>query len=170
MGKKQLKQFGDLVVDDFQAHPVWVGCHTYDYDEPWYDDTDEETFRPWDGSLPVDPEEGMYLVRTIVTLADGTEFPGFASPQVDDPSTGPPDLGLIQPQLFLPDGETIGFWQGMVPIPDIKVTLYAALDREPDSVFPMTFRADGQLASGICQGTIEGFYSFAEGDDVVIDR
>jgi hypothetical protein len=32
--------------DDLITHPVWVSCHSVDYDEPWYDGTNEETFRP----------------------------------------------------------------------------------------------------------------------------
>ena len=39
--------------DDFATHPVWVSCHSVDYDEPWYDGTDEETFRPWLSEIPV---------------------------------------------------------------------------------------------------------------------
>jgi hypothetical protein len=46
MGVPILSQFGDLTSEDFDRDPVWVGCHTVDADEPWIDDTDEETFRP----------------------------------------------------------------------------------------------------------------------------
>lgn len=49
MEKPELKQFGDLTHEDFDRHPVWIGCHVADYDELWYEDTDEETFRPWTG-------------------------------------------------------------------------------------------------------------------------
>ena len=63
MAKPELKQFGDLTRKDFERCPVWIGCHTADYDEPWYDDTDEETFRPWTGALPADASQGMLLVR-----------------------------------------------------------------------------------------------------------
>jgi hypothetical protein len=41
--KPALKQFGDLALEDFELHPVWVQCHTFDYNEPWYGETDEET-------------------------------------------------------------------------------------------------------------------------------
>lgn len=61
--KPILKQFGDLTPADFADHAVWVSVHTLDYDEPWYDDNDEETFRPWTGKLPVAPQDGMFLVR-----------------------------------------------------------------------------------------------------------
>ena len=44
MEKPGLKQFGELVPADFERHPVWIGCHVADYEEPWYEETDEETF------------------------------------------------------------------------------------------------------------------------------
>lgn len=47
MSKPELKQIGALSLSDFLRHPVWVGVHTRDTDEPWYDETDEETYRPW---------------------------------------------------------------------------------------------------------------------------
>jgi hypothetical protein len=87
--RPELKQFGDLTAEDFERHPVWIGCHTADYDEPWYDDTDEETFRPRTGDLPADPSEGMLLVRANATLRDGSSFPGFLTPAFE-----PGDLGM----------------------------------------------------------------------------
>jgi hypothetical protein len=65
-----LKRFGDLTPADFESHPVWVSCHSADSEEPWYDETDEETFRPRQDALPADPSEGMLLVRATVTLEE----------------------------------------------------------------------------------------------------
>jgi hypothetical protein len=84
MSTPELKQFGDLVEADFVQHPVWIGCHTADYDEPWYDETDEETFRPWIGSGSPGPSEGMLLVRATIELSDGTAFPGFVTPAFEE--------------------------------------------------------------------------------------
>jgi hypothetical protein len=36
-----LKQFAALTIEDFAQYPVWIACHVADYDEPWYDDTDD---------------------------------------------------------------------------------------------------------------------------------
>jgi hypothetical protein len=49
--KPVLKQFGDLTLADFERHPVWVSVHGLDEGAPWYDDTNEETFRPWTDDL-----------------------------------------------------------------------------------------------------------------------
>src|SRR5947209_8211431 len=102
-----LKQFGDLTADDFVRHPVWIACHGVDSGEPWYDETDEETFRPWTERPPAGPEQGMLLVRAALTLQDGRMFAGFLTPQHEGK---PLDLGVVQPQLFLPSGKRCDSW------------------------------------------------------------
>jgi len=105
--KPLLKQFGDLTNEDFSLYLVWVQCDGIDYDEDWYDETDEETFRPWIGKLPVDPNEAMYLVKTNFKLADGTEYKGFMTPQEQNTKA---DLGIQQPYIITDNGELISFW------------------------------------------------------------
>ena len=55
--KPELKQFADLTPTDFERHPVWIACHAEDYAEPWFNETDEETFRPWMGALVRDKQD-----------------------------------------------------------------------------------------------------------------
>ena len=93
---KQLKQFGSLVLADFDQHPVWIACHGVDDEEPWLDETDEETFRPWTGDMPTAPTDGMLVVEATIELADGAKLPGFITPSLD---AG--DLGTQQPQIFI---------------------------------------------------------------------
>ncbi len=146
-----LKQFGDLTREDFERHPVWVGCQTVDYDEPWYDDTDEETFRPWNGVLPADAAEGMLLVGAVLELRDGTKCAGFVTPSV-----GEPDLGVQQPQIFA-GGRRFAFWGGVAGTPESeRHELYAALGKTPEQVFPVRFRADSGLTTGVADGEIPG--------------
>ncbi len=90
--KPLLKQFSELTEDDFAQHPVWIAVHTVDYDEPWYDETDEETFRPWLGPLPIDPSEGMFLVKADFELHNGRHLNGFVTPAFPDDT-----LGTVQP-------------------------------------------------------------------------
>jgi hypothetical protein len=165
-----LRQFGDLHRQDFEEHPVWVNCHIIDYDEPWYDETDEETFRPWTKNLPVDPTT-MFLVKATLTLADGTEMSGFVTPQNPDDSGGKVDLGLIQPQVFLPDDERVGFWFGiLMPSPEEVASLYSALDKTQRDVFPIAFMTNESLATGITSGSIPGFCSRGENDEVKVTK
>ncbi len=155
-----LRQFGDLRASDFQNYPVWVSCHVIDYDEPWHDDTDEETFRPWDKDLPVDPAETIFLVQAPLTLADGTEMLGFIAPQTAAKSGEKPDLASIQPHMFLPDGTVVGFWSGMRALPPKEVSrFYAAIGRSQPGVFPIAFAARADLTIGIASGSVPGFCS-----------
>ena len=158
-----LKQFADLTEADFDAHPIWIGCHCSDYDEPWYEETDEETHRAWTGDSPVDASADMFLVRASLTLADGSRFPGFVTP-----SEKPDDPGTTQPHLFH-DGAMFYFWGGMIGVPtEDRARLYQALGRSADQVFPIRFAADPGLATGHCSGTLDGFYSYTPpGCDVI---
>jgi hypothetical protein len=167
MTTPELKQFGDFDVEDLQRHPVWIGCHTADYGKPWYEDTDEETFRPYKGKLPADPAEGMFLVRAVFVLRDGTLYPGFVTPAIEGWGKGHDGrpmfehnhiLGTQQPQMFVGD-RLFGFWGGMVGINShSQRELYAALGKRPEAIFPLRFYQDGDLAQGVGNGTIEGFY------------
>jgi len=150
-----LKQFGDLTAQDFLEHPVWICVHGSDEDEPWYDDCDEETFKPWTGDLPVGPEEGMLLVQATFTFADGTIVPGFITPQHDQQ---PFDLGIIQPQIFS-SAVRHSFWDGMFQRPEEeRAAFYRELNKKESQIFPIRFAAAPGLASGQVAGEIEGFY------------
>jgi hypothetical protein len=146
----ELKQFGELEAGDFQRHPVWIGCHTADYGKSWYEDTDEETFRPYHEALPADPSEGMLLVRAVIELKDGSRYPGFVTP-----GSG---LGTQQPEIFV-DDRRFGFWGGMTGISErSQQELYATLGKQPNEIFPLRFVADPGLTTGQAEGQIVGFY------------
>ena len=155
-----VKQFGDLTALDFTQHPVWIAVHGIDEDEPWYDDCDEESFRPWTGSLPVAPEDGMLLVQVTLTFADGSRFPGFITPQHEQE---PFNLGMIQPQVFSPAGRQ-SFWDGMFQRSEEELrAFYSSFNKTESQIFPIIFAASPGLASGQVAGRIEGFYVMEKG-------
>jgi len=169
--RPELVQFGDLSADHFARHPVWIGVHGVDDEKPWYDDTDEETFRPWDGQLPADPDVGMLLVRAEMTLPDASALAGFVTPDPGTPGqAGHP--GTVQPHLFAPDGTLQGFWTGTLrSTAEQRARVYASLGRDPAAVFPIRFRADAALVRGGVEGRIDGFLSSEElGGTPVVDR
>jgi hypothetical protein len=149
----ELKQFGDLLASDFERHPIWVSAHGTDEDEPWYEETDEETFRPWTGKVPVDASEGMLLVRATMELRDGTSHPGFATPAFDGDG-----LGTQQPQICI-GNQIFGFWGGIAGVQvEYRRALYQALAKTPAEIFPLRFSIDPALATGLTSGVVEGFY------------
>jgi hypothetical protein len=161
--KPELKQFGSLTQADFERFPVWVSVHSLDYDESWYDESDEETFRPWSGELPVEPSVGMFLVRSRLSLADGTEFVGFITPAIGSGEVTESELGSVQPYLFSKNGTLVTFWGGMLGFTDdVKKTIYDLLERIASQIFPIQFRTESGLANGKQIGEIRGFYKIID--------
>jgi len=81
------KQVYELTVQDFDQHPVWI----FALDEEGEEGQDEATVRPRPATRPVDPTEGMMVVKARFTLADGTSMTGYITP----PTPGLTGLGTI---------------------------------------------------------------------------
>jgi hypothetical protein len=164
-----LRQFGELTAEDLQRHPVWINCHVADYDEPWYEETDEETFRPFTGKLPASPEEGMLLVRARAVLNDGTTFPAMATPAFpEEGEDGGRILGTQQPSVFTAGGRVMFWYGGFEPPQESVETAYRALGGNATTVFPLRFEAEPGLTSGNASGVVRGFYWLRNFQDVSV--
>ena len=189
-----MKQEYKLCASDFVRHPVWIGVHNYDYGESWYEQTDEQTFRPWIDPLPFPNIRGIARVAATFELADGGVYSGHFSPQPenwDEPLpprrmrdgnyTKPVQwsarrggsplsiLALHSPAIFI-DGQVFGFHLLREPRRKAAVqAFYAAIKKSPAAVFPVRFYADPSLASGIISGRMDGFFSFPLDKPFVID-
>lgn len=152
--KPLLKQYMQLTPLDFVQHPVWIGVHGRDEEQPWYEDTDEETFRPWDGPLPAPPAEGMLLVQASFMFADGTVESGYVTPQ---PVGDKPDFGIMQPTVFSPAGRHYFYCGHCPPADEFKQAFYRAFGKSDREIFPIRFTANPRLTSGQSSGTLEGF-------------
>ncbi|TCO82535.1 hypothetical protein EV701_14624 [Chthoniobacter flavus] len=161
MPRPILKQFGDLKPEDFRQHPIWVSVHTLDYGAEWYEETDEETFRPWLEKPPVGADE-MFLVSARLTFADGTEFDGFVTPARS--YEGLRSMGSLQPQIFAPSGRRFGFWQGMFRRSESERDFYQTFTKSPQQVFPIRFQPLPGLTSSVASGEIPGFMSRPRGE------
>lgn len=185
MQSPEMKQEYDLTVADFARHPVWVGVHNYDTDQPWYEEADEETFRPWVGPLPFDEARGVALLAAIFQLADGSSYRGFCRSVREDwdrPIDSPKERGVARqkalswsrmhgggkrsvmslqsPVIFIDDHQ-FDFQLGVPRVRASKVQkFYAAIGKEPRDVFPLRFVADAGLATGLTSGKLAGFYDF----------
>lgn len=164
--KLKLKKFGRLTPKDFKGHPIWAACHSFDHDEPWFGETDEETFRPWFGGTPVDPSEGMFLVAAQFLTARDLVLSGFVTP------VGPnrlDDLGLVQPHVFI-NGRPYGFWAGMVGLTKSeKQVLLDLTGGSMSSTFPIKYSVLPGLVTSPVQGKLLGFYRLKSLTEVVVE-
>lgn len=166
--KPELKQVAELNQNDFERHPAWVHCHVIDYDKPWYDETDEDTVRPCEFPVPTDPNVELYLVRASATFANGRVLPGFITPdqwEWEDASTAE-KMGFLQPHLFLPSGDVVGFWEGwhgtdverIEHVVRDRNRLYVTSALEASEIFPILFEAEPVTTLFPTSVSIEGFY------------
>lgn len=192
MRKPILKQEGDLTPADFKRHPAWVSVHNFDSDEPWYEQSDEETFRPWTGPLPFREARGFVLFAATFRLADGSLFAGYCRSVRDDwdapiaplpRSNGgrgearswsdshagsPLSVLLLQsPTIFI--GERA--FDFHLRTPDLRGAavrnFYAAIGKTPREVFPVAFAAKRSgLAEGVTSGRLDGLYDFPMGNQM----
>lgn len=181
----ELKLIADLRSSDFQRHPVWVGVHNMDYGKPWYDASDERTYRPNMEPLPLPAERGMVLVQAVFTLRDGSKHTGFvqaARPDWDVPlrkgmatarSLSGGDsrglLGIQRPHIFVGQ-EVFYFWGGVAGIaPATRERFYVAIGRPAETIFPITFAAEPGLAIGLTEGQVHGFYKALLGEPPILE-
>ncbi len=169
----ELRQIWDLSSADFEHHPVWIGVHNVDVGKPWHASSNEATYRPWDQGLPAGSEAGFILVRAELELRCGDCHPGFftaVQEAWDVPPAGlasirsrygGPELGLVavqQPRIFI-DHQQISFWGGRSGVQlEKRQSFYNLLGKTSGDIFPIRFRADGNLAAGILRGEVKGFY------------
>lgn len=150
------KQVYELTAADLEAHPVWEHC----LDEEGVPGQDEATVRPFDAAGRPLGYEGLLVVRAKLTLANGTELPGFLyhvpepPPQADH---GYGRLADLQPQAITPQGQVM-FWYGALePAPEAIADAYRKLGVAAQGVFPVRFATAVPLATGPVTGEIPGF-------------
>ena len=146
------KQVYELTLDDLERTPVWE----FALDEEGEEGQDEATVRPFGGPLPLNPADGLFIIRAMFRLADGTSLTGYLTPPA------PPDssLSMIHPCIVVPSGHVM-FWFGVIPPKaDVLRASYAKLGKTAAQVFPASFESDTALVGGPVRGTIEGFSHF----------
>jgi hypothetical protein len=144
------RQVYELTPEDLERFPIWEFAH----DEEGEEDQDEATVRPYEASGPLDPAEGMFIVRASFTLADGTQLKGYVTPPVQ----GESGLGTIQPAVVVSDGQ-VSFWCGMLkPAVDDIRNGYALLGKESSAqVFPLKYVSEAPMLCGPIAGEVPGF-------------
>jgi hypothetical protein len=144
------KQVYDLTVADLEQYGVWE----FALDEEGEEGQDEATVRPYESHGPINPSEGMFIVRARLGLADGTQLKGYLTPPVQGDSS----LGTLQPAVVVSGGQ-VSFWCGMLePERGHIAASYARLGKASASqVFPLRFESDVALVGGPIVGELPGF-------------
>jgi|HubBroStandDraft_2_1064218.scaffolds.fasta_scaffold629716_1 hypothetical protein len=192
-----LRDISELTPSDFREHPLWVCVHGRDQEAPWYEQTNDQTYRPWIGALPYVPKSPFdaVLVAAIFELADGTTYRGYFNPVAenwDEPL--PPRklrdgsftkplqwsarrggsplsiLSLHHPVIFI-DGVLHEFhWLRDSERRRLKIeAFYGAIGKPPADTFPIRYHCDPSLFQGIVEGQLDGFFAFPLDKQFVID-
>ncbi|WP_338462686.1 hypothetical protein VZH09_04710 [Synechococcus elongatus IITB7] len=135
------KQVYELTADDLDQHAVWE----FALDEEGEEGQDEATVRPYEGNQPLNPTDGMFIVRAHFLLVDGTRMQGYLTPSVQGNSS----LGTLQQTIFTIEGRA-PFWFGrLTPEPKQFAESYACLGKSSSQeVFPIQFESDVELTCG----------------------
>ena len=185
MDRPEMKRESELTASDFVRSPVWVGVHNFDVDQPWYEEADEETVRPWFGKIPFNEGRGTAIIAAQFKLADGSIFAGYChtvTANWDDPEiavgeTGgsqkralswskmhggnPSSVILLQSPVMFAENCSFDFQLRIGQLRERQIEdFFSVLKRKPNDVFPIKFSGQVGIASGIISGTIEGFFSF----------
>ena len=75
----------------------------------------------------------------------------------------------LQPRIFV-NHQQFSFWGGRSGVPwEKRHTFYGLLGGTPENIFPIRFRADKNLATGILTGEVKGFYKLISKQPVQIE-
>jgi hypothetical protein len=143
------KQVYELTLDDVNEFPIWE----FALDEEGEEGQDEATVRPCEVLASLDPANGMFIVRAMFTLADGSKMQGYLTP----PIQGDDGLGTLQPVIITPHGQVM-FWYGALTPDEVRLAeSYEKLGRGAERVFPIEVASQVELVAGPIRCVVPGF-------------
>ena len=160
----EFKLFDELTARDFITTPIWIDCHLSDFEQPWYDELDDEAFRPWTGQFPV-PDELACLVSTNFTTSNDILLEGFIEHGFDERADA--DFPSFRPRAFLDEKDRIDFWHGNVyqfgaeQLNADMQKLQMRCNAELDAILPVHFSAKAGLLQNEISGSIKGFGAYS---------
>ena len=157
------KQVYELTPEDLREFPIWEFC----LDEEGKDGQDEATVRPYQAPGPLDPRDGMFIVRAAFTLADGSRANGYLTPPVQNDSR----MGTLQPTIVTDTGQVMLWFGCAVPDRGTLAKSYAQLGRDDGlQVFPLCFESQVELIGGPILGSLPGFLHYPDwrGEEVMV--
>jgi len=146
------KQVYELTLGDLSTFPIWEFRLDAEGEEG-QEGRDESTVRQYSALGPLDPADGMFVVRAVFTLADGSRMRGYFTP----PSRDDASMGTLQPIIVTERGQ-VRFWCGTAtPGPKRLAHNYELLGKNAKQVFPVQFESDVDLLGGPVKGSVSGF-------------
>ena len=143
------KQVYEITLCDLSTFPIWE----FRLDAEGEEGQDESTVRPYSALGPLDPADGMFVVRSVFTLADGSRMRGYFTP----PSRDDASMGTLQP-IIVTDRGQVRFWCGTAtPDPKRLTRNYELLGKNAQQVFPLQFESDVDLLGGPVKDSVSGF-------------
>jgi len=156
------KQVYELSTSDLESFPVWE----FALDEEGEDGQDEATVRPYEGSPPLDPSDGVFIVRARFDLADGTRLHGYLTP----PGDGPSGVRTIQPIIVTTGGQVMFWFGAMAPSAASLEAAYDRLGRQQSAVFPVQYASEVELVTGPVRGELNGFLHYRSITDCTVEE
>ncbi len=143
------KQVYELTLRDLSTFPVWE----FRLDADAEGGQDESTVGPYCPSGPLNPADGMFVMRAVFTLADGSRMQGYFTPPGPDNA----GMGTLQPIIVTERGQ-VRLWCGTAtPGPKRLAHNYELLGKNAQQVFPVQFESDVDLLGGPVRGSAPGF-------------
>jgi hypothetical protein len=143
------RQVYELTPSDLKTFPVWE----FASDEEDVDGQDEATVRPY-LKTPVDPGDGLQVVRATFKLADGTRLLGFVSPP---PPATPWGIGNQQPAIVSDGGQVRLFFGIFAPSAAELNGFFEILGKSALEIFPLEYATDVEIIGGPVEGVVAGF-------------
>ena len=143
------RQVYELTPSDLKTFPVWE----FASNEEDVDGQDEATVRPY-LKTPVDPRDGLQVVRATFKLADGTRFLGFVSP----PPPGTPwGIGNQQPAIVSDKGQ-VPLYSGIFAPSAARLNgFFEILGKSVSEIFPLEYATDVEIVGGPVGSVVVGF-------------
>lgn len=138
-GQVLLKNFLELTLQDFKTYPIWVQCHIIDYSNYWYEQTQEDTVRPYTGPKPA-VLNYCFLMLAEFIFNDGTEFEGFTSPADKIGS-------IVNARVFINNKQEFFWHGGLKPTQQEIDDFYQRIQKKHADIFPVKVQIKNSLAA-----------------------
>lgn len=161
--KRKIKTLGlgEMSGERLREDQVWVWIHCIDYDEPWYDDCDEEDYRVYSGGYPI-KEDSVYGEAKINNSTHIVQIVNYMGEENENV------LINYQPQIWI-DDEWYELWHGNVYQfgSEWLDDAYEGIKKVLSDQKSFEITVDPQIFGKEIKFTVDGLGFFADEDDTI---